>query len=145
MSLPEHWVSKIFEKLTVTYGQSFLRQYDGVDLEGVKANWGHELAGFQQMPDAIRYALEHLPPDRAPTVLQFRDLCRRSPPPVLPSLPAPNPDPTVAAEVRRVFQGASGRADMKGWARALQQQEATGANLSQFQRAAWREALGVAP
>lgn len=146
MSLPEPWVDKLFQKLSVTYGQSFMRQYDGVDPVDVKANWAHELSAFQQSPDAIRHGLEHLPPDRAPTVLQFKELCRRAPDSAFPRLAALPPppsepvDPVVAAAVRDALQAKSGR-DPKQWARDLRDKEAAGAKLTLFQRQCFREAL----
>lgn len=141
MSLPEHWIEKLFRKLSATYGQGFLRQYDGVPIEDVKANWADELAIFQQAPDAIRYGLEHLPPSKAPTVLEFRDLCRRpahvNP---VPALPAPPADPAVAKKVRDVFAKPQSESP-KAWAHKLRGREKAGEKLTQFQRQAWREAL----
>lgn len=142
MSLPAAWVDKLFERLARIYGQGFLRQYDGVPLEGVKETWADELSVFQQNPDAIRYGLEHLPADRAPTVLQFRDLCRKRPEAEpIKALPAPTPDPAVAAAVREAFTPKTGR-DPKQWARDLKEREERGTGLALFQRKAWREALG---
>jgi hypothetical protein len=65
----------------------------GLEPDAVKADWARELSVFQQNPDAIRYGLEYLPPSKPPTVLEFRDICRRSPPAVFKALPAPKPDP----------------------------------------------------
>jgi len=144
MSLPDSWVDRIFLRLATTYGQAFLRQYDGVDLAEVKANWARELSVFQQAPDAIAYGLDHLPPDRAPTVLQFRDACRR---PVehaasTPRLPAPAPDPKVIRAIRAAWRpvGAGGP---RAWAERLREREEGGENLTLFQRAAWRAALAT--
>lgn len=92
MSLPDPWVEKIFTKLSLIYGRAFLSQYEGVDMLAVKADWAHELAGFENMPEAIAYALKHLPMDRPPNVLQFRALCRKVPPPEFKALPAPKAD-----------------------------------------------------
>lgn len=142
MSLPDAWIERIFLKLSVTYGQAFLRQYDGVDLADVKANWAHELSGFQQMPGAIRYGLEFLPADRPPNVMQFRDLCRRSPPPPPPlQIAGPPVDPAVAVEARKIFAAKPRRANPRAWAETLRDREQQGAKLTQAQRSAWREAL----
>ncbi len=75
MSLPEAWVDRIFDKLTLVYGHQFLSRWDGLPIADVKANWAQELARFQQNPSAISYALENLPPAKPPTVLEFRAIC----------------------------------------------------------------------
>ena len=93
MSLPAAWVDRIFEKLTLVYGRAFLDRWRGLDLDAVKADWAHELAGMQQHPHMIAYALEHLPPGEPPTVLQFRDIARKIPPGKFEMLPAPKADP----------------------------------------------------
>jgi len=98
MSLPKPWVDRIFEKLALVYGREFLNRWDGVPLDEVKADWAHELAGFGDQPQAIAYALQTLPADRAPNVLQFRDLCRRAPPPERQLLNAPKANPELVAE-----------------------------------------------
>jgi len=144
MSLPDNWVERIFRKLSATYGQAFIRQYDGVDLADVKANWAHELAVFQQAPDAIAYGLDHLPVDRPPTVLQFRDCCRR---PTEHSttalrLPMPKPDPVMARAIRDVWKPV-GTSGPRAWAERLQVREQRGERLTNAQRAMWRAALGA--
>lgn len=128
----------------MTYGQAFLRQYDGVDLAGVKANWGVELSGFQQHPDAIRYGLENLPADRPPTVLQFKEMCRRTPSQSVPALPLPPINPVMLERVKTAFQRPEIRTtkDFREWARVLKAREADGEKLTLAQRTAWREALG---
>lgn len=79
MSLPAAWVDALFDKLTLTYGQAFLRRWQDVDLNAVKSDWCHELAGFNKHPEAIAWALQNLPLDQAPTVLQFRAIARKAP------------------------------------------------------------------
>lgn len=145
MSLPEPWVDRIFDKLAVTYGAAWLRMWEGVETKAVKANWGQELSGFQQQPSAIAYGLENLPLDRPPTVLQFRELCRRSPPAPAPRLESPAPNPERVAEALAEAQRAVKRGGAGGglqWAVNLQECERLGRTLTEFQRKAWREALG---
>jgi hypothetical protein len=96
MSLPVAWVDRIFDKLTLTYGQSFLRRWADIDLAAVKSDWAHELSGFAHHPKAIAWALQNLP-EKAPTVLEFKFLARRAPPDELPRLEAPKADPEVVA------------------------------------------------
>src|SRR5450756_1093743 len=142
MSLPANWVERLFLKLSVTYGQGFLRQYDGVDLEAVKANWGFELACFQQNPQAIARGLELLPADRAPTVLQFRDLCKSNVQSEYLALPAPTAapvSPEVVAATKAAFKRTTAVGN-KDWARELKARESRGPGLTQFQKACWRDA-----
>lgn len=100
MSLPADWIDMVFEKLTLVYGQQFLRRWADVDLAKVKADWAHELSGFENHPKAIAYALQNLPADQPPTVLQFRSIARRAPPEDLPRLDAPKVTPSVMAAER---------------------------------------------
>ena len=83
--LPRAWVEKIFTRLQGVYGREFLGQYgtgmiDGVDpgIENAKQVWADELGGFVKFPEAIAYALEHLP-ERCPNAIKFKDLCRAAP------------------------------------------------------------------
>lgn len=146
MSLPEPWVDKLFSKLSATYGQSFIRQYDGIDVADVKAEWGQVLSSFQQSPEALRYGVDHLPSDKAPNALQFRDLCRRAPDtafPRLAALPAPVAGP-VAPEVIAATKAAFERKDARGWkdwAHALKRRHESGEKLTQFQIKAYRQVI----
>lgn len=98
MSLPTAWIDRIFDKLTLTYGQAFLRRWADIDLNAVKSDWAHELAGFEAHPKAIAWALQNLPPDSPPTVLAFKFLARRAPPDELPRLDAPRANPDLMAQ-----------------------------------------------
>ena len=93
MSLPDSWVDRIFDKLTLVYGHQFLSRWDGIEIADVKADWAHELRGFAQNPGAIAYGLEHLPQGKAPTVLEFRAICNGP--------HAPQPEPHLALAYRR--------------------------------------------
>ena len=79
MSLPASWFDRIFDKLALTYGQSFLRRWQDIDLNAVKSDWSHELSGFDKHPKAIAWALQNLPLDHPPTVLEFRAIARKAP------------------------------------------------------------------
>ena len=148
MSLQSNWVDELFRRLSATYGQGFVRQYDGISVDDVKAQWAEVLSRFQQSPDAIRYGLANLPPDKAPNALQFRELCRRAPdaafgkPEALPS-PASTP---VAPEVLAATKAAFKRKDERGWkdwAHALKRRHESGEKLTRFQIDAYRETLGI--
>lgn len=148
MSLPSAWVDRLFEKLVLVYGHAFLRRWEGLDMAKVKADWAHELRGYAQSPDAVRYALEHLPKDGPPTVLALRELCRefaRRVPMTPPALPAPKPDPQrLAHTLTRLGQFRVGERDLRAWAWALKAREEAGERLTPAQRSAWREALATA-
>lgn len=85
MSLNSKWIDRIFDRLMGIYGAQFRAKFssviDGVDvgLENAKETWADELATFSDWPEAIGYALDHLPTDHAPNALEFRDICRRAP------------------------------------------------------------------
>lgn len=149
MSLPSGWVDRIFGRLSATYGQGFIRQYDGVDVNEVKAEWGRLLGGFFTAPSAVQYALDNLPADKAPNALQFRELCRRAPddafPNRFPALPTPTAAP-VAPEVIAATKAAFERKDERGWkdwAYALKRRHESGERLTRFQIECYRNALGI--
>ncbi len=114
MSLPLPWVDKIFAKLTLVYGHDFLNRWRDLDLEAVKADWAHELAGFERHPEAIAFALTALPSGKPPTVLEFSDMARKCPPPVFEALPRPEPRPEERAKVRAVIDELRQRMRMPG-------------------------------
>ena len=85
MNLRDEWIDRIFQRLTGIYGSQFTAKFkqivDGID-EGTanaKGVWAKELGNFADKPEAIAYALDHLPTDHAPNALEFRDICRRAP------------------------------------------------------------------
>lgn len=85
MSLPASWVDRIFDKLTITYGRDFTGRYEGLDINAVKSDWGHELAAFFTHPSAIAHALSNLP-DRVPSVIEFKKIARTAPAPEVPQV-----------------------------------------------------------
>ena len=91
MPLPASWVDPLMAKLTLRYGQAWMRQYADLDPAMVKADWAEVLGGFDRHPEALRYALDNLP-EMPPNALQFRALARRSAPPVAVALPGPGGD-----------------------------------------------------
>jgi hypothetical protein len=144
MSLPANWVDAIFDRLSLIYGQAFQRRWADLDLNAVKSNWAHELAGFANHPKAIAYALENLPADSPPTVLQFKFLARRAPPDELPRLEAPKADPDrVAEELAKLapIKAAPRRAPNTDWARRIIEREEAGEILNPTTRKMARAAL----
>lgn len=145
-SMPMPWVDKIFDKLTLVYGQTFLRRWADIDLAAVKADWAHELAGFTHHPSSIAWALQHLPADKPPTVLEFRLLARKAPPEVLPQLEAPKADPAVIAAVVAGLSPSIREPrgdDGKEWARRLLSKHANGFKVPRISLRFAREALGI--
>lgn len=141
-SLPDSWVERIWLAMRATYGATFDRQWEcpaGADpvehVRGMKAFWGRELAGFQQSPSAIKYALEHLP-EFPPNLVQFRALCNRRAEVNLPALPMPPADPAV---VRAVMAGIAkaapvGMTPAQQCAAGLRKRMADGQKLTPNQR-----------
>lgn len=75
MSLPPQYVDRIFARLLVRYGAAWLRMWDQIDMEAVKADWAEVLSG---LPDwSLKHALDNLP-ERHPNAQQFRELCREA-------------------------------------------------------------------
>lgn len=102
MSLPLAWVERIFEKLIVTYGSTFLARWKDVDIGMVKTDWCHELSSYERAPHAIAFALANLP-ERPPSVIEFKSLCRQAPTPETPMLPLPPANPErMKAELEKL-------------------------------------------
>ena len=99
MPLPSAWVDRIFDKLTLTYGHQFLGRWSGLDLDAVKRDWAHELAGFESRPEAIKHALQHLPVNEPPSVRQFVAACISAPLPAAKALPPPKPDAQFVGQI----------------------------------------------
>lgn len=92
MSLPTSWVDSLFGRLSLRYGNAFLRQWQDASIDAVKADWADVLDGVSG--EAIGYALRYLP-EAPPNAIKFRDQCRRMPAPAAIALPPPDvkPDP----------------------------------------------------
>lgn len=147
MSLPLPWVDKIFLKLTLIYGRDFIGRWEGLEISDVKTDWGHELGGFENWPEAIAHALANCPPNKPPTVLEFRDLARKGPRAKVPLLPEPVADPErVAAELAKLAPlkaALTTPTDHKKWARTLIERHAAGEKLNMTTLRFAREALGI--
>lgn len=150
MSLPLHAVDRLFERLTATYGRDFLARFDGLEQADLKSLWGHELSGFADKLGMIAWALENLP-ERAPNVIEFRNLARRAPVPEVQQLPAPKADPArVAAELTKLAPlMAASKArpdpiDHKAWAKRIVARHTDGDRINPTSLRFAREALGMA-
>ncbi len=135
MSLQLQAVDRVIDRLTATYGQQFLRLYEGLDMNAVKSTWAHELAEFGRSRESmmrIAWALENLP-DRAPNVMAFRTLCRQAPAVEAPALPMPKADPErVKAELAKLghLRMPAATVDKRDWARRLIARHAAGEKLN---------------
>lgn len=148
MSLPAAWVDRVFEKLTLAYGRDFTGRWEGTDLNAVKSDWGHELSGFERFPKSIAWALQNLPPDKAPTVMQFRAIARRAPEEEVPRIePSVAGKERIAAELARlgpILAKTAPSGDSLEWARRIVQRHECGAyKATRTSLAMARDALGV--
>jgi hypothetical protein len=138
-------IDAIFAKLAVRYGAAWLRQWDGLDMNLVKSDWGSELAGFGQNLEPLRYALRNLP-ERCPNVAQFRALANSCPLPEFKQLPAPKADERVVAEELAKQTGlkkAMAPSDCKDWAKRLVARAAAGERIRPYTLQCARQALGM--
>ena len=148
MSLPLPWVDKIFLKLTLIYGRDFIGRWEGLEIADVKTDWGHELAGFENWPEAIAHALATCPPGKPPTVIEFRELARKAPRAKVPALPEPKVDPDrVAAELAKLAPirkaALAPKIDHKAWAKRLIERHNAGEILNPTTLRFAREALRI--
>lgn len=124
--LPSDWLDRIFGRLALRYADQWLRMWDGLDMAVVRADWADVLAGVQHRPDALRHALEHLPPDWPPNATQFKALCDSAPTPKPPELEAPRP-PVNHERVARL------RAQLGLIAKPIERHDQAGKTLAQRQ------------
>jgi hypothetical protein len=137
--LPSAWVDRLFARLAVRYGSAWIRMWEGVPMDAVKADWAEELAGFAALPEALAYGLDNLPLDKPPTVKQFAATCNRIPEKAPLAIEGPIASPAIVAKVRQGLRPSD--PDPLAWARKLRAKEAACERLTAFQRKAWRDAL----
>lgn len=146
-SLPISSVEEIFARMSVTYGSAWAQMWLGLNPDTVKDEWAVALGAYANRPEAIEHALEHLPVDRPPNVLQFKVICLHAPraevEPQLPGLPAPKPDISRLKAVFLRFKEVRAEARKRPlkWAYDLQERERRGERLSEAMRMKWRAAL----
>ena len=138
--LPDNWIDALFARLTGLYGNRFTNMWANIDVQLVRQTWAQELAGVK--PPAIKYALDHLPEDFPPTVLQFRKICIAQPEQA-PALT--NSTPAHPAVRQAVVSGLSeyNPGGMKDWAHALKSRHAAGERLNPNQIRCYELALGA--
>ena len=124
--LPNAWVEKIFARMQGIYGRDFTGQFstgmvNGIDagLENAKATWADELGSFIKWPEAIAYALEHLP-ERVPNCIKFKELCRMAPRPEPIKLEHKITEEQAALNrkrIKEIIEGLTNHMAMKGTAK----------------------------
>jgi hypothetical protein len=144
-------IDAVFAQMTLTYGQRRLEAfYMGQEIDVVKRFWCHTLRGMS--PVDLLYALDHLPADSVPNVLQFKALAQKTPTAHYPMLPRPGkyvPDHEAIARVRAAIEPLrmklAGK-DPRAWIAALElrQRELAieGRKLTAFQQQCLDEARG---
>jgi hypothetical protein len=145
MTISEKAIDRLFHRLTATYGADFLGRYKGQTENDLKAVWMHELAGFENHLGALAWALENLP-ERAPNVIEFRNLARRAPLPEVPRLESPKADlARVNAELSKLGgirkQLVNTTRPGLDWAYALKARDDAGEKLRPVVRMFYRQAL----
>lgn len=74
-----HWVDALFARLFARYGDAWLRKWDGVPPQAMKADWSAMLQPFQDRhPGALDYAIDNLP-QWPPNSDEFARICRNAP------------------------------------------------------------------
>ncbi len=150
MSLSIKAVDRIFVRLLATYGSEFTSRYAGVPEADLKTAWAHELAGFASNLPSIAWALENLP-ERAPNVIQFRNLARQAPAAETPRLPEPKADPErlraelAKLEPLRAAVRAGQFIDHRAWAHRLVGRHEAGERVNRTALGMARSALRLAP
>lgn len=147
--LPIKAVDRLFERLALTYGTQWDRMWEGRTIQDVKTVWADELSGYasEKGLKCVAWALDNLP-DRAPNLIQFRNICRQAPAPETPKLPEPKASPErMKAEMEKLGAIVSRERpptyDHKAWAKAIISREEAGEKLNMTVRRFAREALGL--
>jgi len=95
----------IFGRMSAIYGASFLRHWEGVDLDLVRQEWKQQLGRFLTYRPSMDYAIDRLKGEFPPSAITFREYCNAGP-----NIPRdelqitynPKPvDPEVVAEAKR--------------------------------------------
>lgn len=143
MALADSLVDRIHTRLLVRYGGGWLRMWDGIPPEAVKADWAETLDGLSA--SQVQRGLENLPHEWPPTAGAFRELCIDTRPQPYVRLNPPKADPgRVAAECEKL-QHLKSTARPLDWARSLEEREKAGESLTMAQRQAWRAATKSKP
>src|ERR1700749_55649 len=100
--LDDALVGAIMAKLLLVYGKRWENSLSGPMSEN-RAPWAMELAGLSAA--GVWYALEHLPADYPPNVLQLRMIACQRPVDSGNALPAPEASPAIKQRALEAMQG----------------------------------------
>jgi hypothetical protein len=150
-ALPESWVARIFDHMLGLYGSKFSDLWGGTNLDTVQRIWSQKLAGFREMPGAIKEALNALDgKPYPPTLPEFLALCREAAPrhQNTPVMVGYTPTPEDQARAQEIIKKAAERIsgdgrDHKAWAKKLKERHESGELLSLLQVKSYQEALST--
>ena len=149
-ALPDSWIGRVFDHMSGLYGSRFADLWRGTDPETVRRMWDEKLAGFREMPGAIKEALDSLDSKPyPPTLPEFLQMCREAAPrhlnkPVMLSYTQTPEDRAKAQEIARTVVEKIVETDNrehKAWAKRLKARDEASERLSLTQVSAYREAL----
>ena len=105
--LPDAWVKRIHGRLLVRYGVAWIRMWEGIPEDAVRADWAEMLSGVSA--ESMDYALDNLPLDKPPNAAQFKALCINRPAAPLKALPAPEVSEERKQEIREMLAKAKAK------------------------------------
>ena len=141
-------IDRLFERLSLTYGNAWDNSLGTAPLNEIKTFWMNQLSGFMQSKEsmmAISWALNNLP-ERPPNLIQFKNLCYQAPAVERPQLPSPSADPArVSSELAKWtnMRKDGQKSDPRDWARKILGDYAAGVKKSSTVVQMARDALKV--
>lgn len=120
MSLQSKYVDRIFARMLIRYGVLWIRMWENVDPDELKADWADVLGRFSV--ESLQYGLDNLPTDKPPTASQFRAICNNMPARYDVALIGQNASkasPEVISKMAATAEAMRAGADPHAWARAL--------------------------
>jgi hypothetical protein len=76
---PEEGLDYVFGMLGGIYGQSFNRNWDGMDYQLVREIWKKQIGSFLTYKPSLDYAFTRLNGDFPPSAIKFREFCNAGP------------------------------------------------------------------
>ena len=122
-ALPDAWIDRLFLRFAQMYGKLWIDMWEGIPIDGVKATWAADLAGYGA--EQIKRALDHCKANNKfpPTCPEFVGLCRqfRGAPSHQLYLAAPvsRMPPEIAEQLKAFVSKVRGGDDCRKWARKI--------------------------
>jgi hypothetical protein len=69
----------IFTRMNAIYGATFVRNWEGIDVETIRQEWKKQLGIYLTYRPIMDYAIDCLDPDFPPSALKFKQLCNNGP------------------------------------------------------------------